>query len=339
MKLKKTFIALGAVSMLIGASDVANAAIIVDNWTVDLAAIGNLGAGGDNWTGYGVYGTNGTMGVNQLAFQSLYHTIIAGPIAPGTLQNTDTLGVITQAVNQAGLVGATTTGALLNNTNLGNPPTSLKTFELTFATTTTQQLISIDPITGIVTTSHLGVGAGPNGVVSNGMLNIYADICTGSGNGDGSLCANTSTTTGGAGMQDGLLIASFAVVDAGGLGTGSFNNAPSALDGQDDASFVMTYNYGGIIQNSLGNPLAPGATLAFTASNTDADNDNNQKIDTVPSGWGTRGLGACGTTTTNNCGVENGTVNLQAVPEPATLALVGAAMVGLGISRRRVSRR
>jgi hypothetical protein len=320
MKLKKQVAALVAAG-LVSLAGGAQAAIIVNDWQIDLGALGATAGG--NFTGFGVFGP--PTGITQLSFDALFHGVAAGPIAPGTLQTVDVLGKVTAATGSAGIFTNTTTNALLNV----NVP-GINGFELTFGSTTTLQLLSVNPGTGQVLNSHLGAGAGPNGVEANGILNIYADVL-----GDAiGVAGNTSAITGGAGFQDGLLIASFQIVNQFPLATGSFNT--QTLDGQDDALFTLIANPFGILQDSAGNALAIDTTLAFTDSNTDADPDNNGILDTAPTAFPAT-LGPClpsGLQSPGNtCGNENGSFSI-AVPEPGTLALLGISMLGLGGFRR-----
>ena len=290
MKFRKLVTALGAAA-LFGASVPASAIILVENWVIDLGSIGNVAQ--DDFTGFGVFGPKpvaASNGIESLAFQALYHAVIAGPLAAGTLQHTDVAGNVTSATGPNGAISASTTAKVLNSD-----------FELTFISTTTQVLLGApDPITGVVLTSHLGAGAGPNSLATNGLLNIYADVITGvPGQDKTGTFANTSFTTGGAGMNDGFLIATFEILNAYGQPTGSFN--PSALDGQDDASFKLIFN-SGAVKDSDGNALELGRTLAFIDSNTDADPDGNGVRNTNPTnfpGGGT--LGTCGRSEERRC--------------------------------------
>lgn len=321
MKLKKTIVGLAAAA-LFGAASVANAAILIDDWRIDIGSIGN-DAATDDFTGFGVFGTRGANnGIEDLTFTSLFHSIIAGPLAFGTRQHTDVLGNVTSATGSASIQIRTTNGQVLGDD-----------FEITFVSTTTQMLLGA-PVNGAVGTTHLASGSGPNGFEQNGFLSIYVDRIDGAAGDRVGVQANSSFSTGGAGMMDGFLLARFEVLSAGGVQTGVFN--VQSLDGADDATFRMVFNSGAVL-DAGGNPLPIGSVLGFIDSNTDADPDSNNTLDTVPTGWPGGGLGNC---VTNNvldtCGREDGSFVLQqGMPEPSSLALFGIALAGLGVLRRR----
>jgi hypothetical protein len=331
MKLRKQLAALAAAGLMCAAG-AAQAVIIVNDWKIDLGGLGDLAGTGDNWTGFGVLGDTGVPpgsgGIDQLTFNALFRSTNTA-IAVGGTQTNDVVGNVTSALGDAGVIIQTGTGGV------GTGHVLNLDFEITFANTSSTTIVALLP-GGVVQTSHRGAGFGPDGITQNGILEIWADVVAGAGNTDGGLQANTNPVTGGQGMRDGVLVATFEVIDQFPLATGAFNTA--SLDGADDALFKLLTNNFNILTDQFGNPLAAGSTLAFNNANTDADDDNNGIRDTDPAnfpvGIGGTSCPAAPQNVLDSCGIEDGSFNL-AVPEPGTVALLGVMSIGLAVSLRR----
>jgi hypothetical protein len=337
VKLKKSIVLL-ALAGLMGGVAPAHAFLNLNGWKIDLEAIG-APAGEDVFTGYGVLGAvgvpPGSNGINNMTFNGLYSTsgVFTGPevfpgqgpiAAVGDTFDVNLGGVATSFIGDVGIIPVTTTGKIVNFD-----------FELTFVSTTTQEVTTVDPVTFITTNGHLPATGALGGFAPNGYLHVFADVIAGPGDLDGGLKANTSVTAaGGDGLDDGTLIATFKILPSGSL-TGSFN--PSALDGQDDAVWELISNpYGALLGPDL-DILLPGNVLAFTNSNTDGDDDNDGIFNTQPDSGLFAGLCNLPQSNAVNCGAEDGSFNL-AIPEPGSLALLGLALAGLaGVQRRRLS--
>jgi hypothetical protein len=330
MMLKKRL--LTAAPFVMGAllcSTAAPAAILVTGWQIDVGAVGDQVA--DDLTGFGILGaTNiptGSNGINQLAFTGLYQSTQTTYAAGGT-QLTNLAGDVTQAQGDAGNILQTSTSKVLN-----------LDFEITFVSTTSQSIDSVDPGTGVAVTSHLSAGSGADGFTTNGQLDIYIDNITSTvGNKSGAnAVADPNAALAGQGLQDGVLVASFQIIPQS--ATGSFNPGINALNGQDNALFELIDNPFDAILVDLGAGYvsAPlGTTLAFTDADTNADPDNNDVTDSNFI-YGPFADVTCtlDDPTAGACGQESGTFKLERVPEPGSLALIGLGVAAMGASLRR----
>lgn len=136
------------------------------------------------------------------------------------------------------------------------------------------------------------------------------------------------------GATDGILIASFTQL-AGGGGNINPNGTPEA-NGQLTLLFQATYLKAGVWQDGSGNDLKQGATLGFVTSNAAQDvNTINPVLKQVLSGSPTAGNNAPAQFFVQNGGQLK--LETNAVPEPASLAIMGVGLMGLAALRRRKS--
>lgn len=301
-KLSKAVLAPAAMAMAIGATP-AQAEILVTDWVIDLdAAFGT--APGTMGKVKAPPATSG--GIDNLQFNGLF-AVYPLPGSPPPLSVGDVLEsqfVFNTTACNGGLC-LSDAGKLMGFN-----------FEITGAGTTRQRVTSI-----------AGDGTASFEILS-GALSIFIDDFDIPDNGvDGSFNAqpNISNANAGRGMTDGILIATFAAV--AGEGGASFN--PTALNGQQDVTFALTFAKAGVLEKLDGSDLPLDSLLGITDANTDSDPDNDGVSDTLIPAGPLAPLCAAGA----RCGTEDGSFVL-AVPEPTTLAIMGAGLLALGGSRR-----
>ena len=309
------FGALVAIGSLVGSAG-AHAEFVLDNWTFNADGVDGLtNTGLPANQDYTITGID-TWTFNAGFEQDLVDTNGNNVQDVGEHGTVSGIGKITDMLNGPSGLGVTVAPITLNfNGAVG----ALVGFEVTFD-------FQVDYV---VTASSAGgfdfAHTAPT--LTTGLLNIYVDNLS-----DGSVC-NTGS---GAGCSDGELVGTF-LVQAGGGGTVKF----TVFDGSDDATFEAVFLKDGVWFDQNGNDLGcnnavageecSGSPLLMSDSNFDADPDSNNLLDTQ---IGTR---LCGDprlggaqTAAHNCGAEDGSVILAAVPEPTSLAIFSIGLVMLG---------
>ncbi len=341
--MKKVVLALTIVGLL---GTGAQAGIQLNGWRIDLdAAFGT------------VAGTWGTIsGIDEIEFLGITHSslrnVVVGPFEPFTIPPYPVGGLpsINSIPNAAfpdpgdfydadGLLRATSMdgGGLPKIVSTAGKILNID-FEMTFDFSVTSAVVPPPfgpPGNTTVHTTHLA-GADPNSM-RDGVLEWYIDDLTDMVGAQ----ANTHMTLGGAGFQDGVLIATFDVV----AGDGGVVN-PTTMDGSDDGTFDMDHllTMVGVLwaDDGMGgwddiqgiDALPNYDILAITDSNYDMDPDNNGIIDSGPPAFWPH-AGGPGGNLANPYVREDGSATLEVIPEPASIAVWGLLLAAACFYYRR----
>jgi hypothetical protein len=166
---------------------------------------------------------------------------------------------------------------------------------------------------------------------AGGELDIYYNP-TQTYDGAGATVANRD------GAASGTLIAKF-VQQAGGGGAINPDGTPNS-NGQLTLNFVSTYFAPGVWTDSNGNPLSAGYTIGFVTANASQDLGNGSSAiarETLSGSPDTMNAPPAYFYVNNGGQLKLQATSPNAVPEPASLAIFGAGLLGLAALRRRKS--